>query len=75
MAGRYTCKLTVSEALEYMPQVWKNEYENDNDEEIVISDGEYVPRMKKIFPYPVPNFPVQRTSKKNYFWEEKVMCK
>ncbi|GFX89802.1 hypothetical protein TNCV_2246021 [Trichonephila clavipes] len=32
-----------NEALEYMQQLSENESENDNDEEIVFSDDEYVP--------------------------------
>ncbi|GFW28502.1 retrovirus-related Pol polyprotein from transposon opus [Trichonephila clavipes] len=43
MAGRNMRKLTVSEALEYMRQLSENESENDNDEEIVFSDDEYLP--------------------------------
>ncbi|GFT51744.1 hypothetical protein TNCV_4440441 [Trichonephila clavipes] len=42
MAGRNMRKLTVSEALEYMRQLSKNESENDNGEEIVFSDDKYL---------------------------------
>ncbi|GFW58816.1 hypothetical protein TNCV_4046551 [Trichonephila clavipes] len=64
VAGRNMRKLTVSEALEYMQQFFENESENDNDEEIVFSDDEYVPPDEEnIFSNEdtVSNFPVQCT--------------
>ncbi|GFV22629.1 uncharacterized protein TNCV_2078191 [Trichonephila clavipes] len=41
----YHC--TVSEALEYIRQFSENEFESDNDEEIVFSDAEYKPPDEK----------------------------
>ncbi|GFX61712.1 hypothetical protein TNCV_2591551 [Trichonephila clavipes] len=43
MTGINMRKLTVSEAFEYMQQLSEKESENDDDEEIVFSEDEYVP--------------------------------
>ncbi|GFR26698.1 hypothetical protein TNCT_698361 [Trichonephila clavata] len=47
MAGRNICKLTVSEALEYLRQLSGNESENDNHEDIIFIDVEYGPPDKR----------------------------
>ncbi|GFX11098.1 hypothetical protein TNCV_4503131 [Trichonephila clavipes] len=62
MAGRNMRKLTVSDALEYMRQISEIESKNDNGEEVVFSDDEYVPPDKENISSDkdtVSNFPVQ----------------
>ncbi|GFW58227.1 uncharacterized protein TNCV_2634011 [Trichonephila clavipes] len=66
MVGRNMHELTVSEALQYIRQLLENESENDN-EEIVISDDEYVPLDDENISSnedTVPNFSVQCTGRK-----------
>ncbi|GFW41434.1 hypothetical protein TNCV_465251 [Trichonephila clavipes] len=65
MAGRNMHELTVTEALEYIRQLSGNESENDN-EEIVFSDDEYVPPDKENIPSDedtISNFPEQCTGR------------
>ncbi|GFX62056.1 hypothetical protein TNCV_2227821 [Trichonephila clavipes] len=66
-AGRNMHKLAISEALEHMRQLSENEFENDNDEEIVFCDDEYVSVDEENISSDedtVSNFPVQCTSRK-----------